>query len=208
MFMSTLQLLSESKTHTIEDDLESFFFLVLFLAVFQHRRSYSNTLCNETYFRDIVFAQPLYDPQRKSYIGGQGKSVFLTGMDNTDFEDVVFDDDAPLTVWIRDIYQSFQQFHLNIGQRKLMPKLCLLDSELQIHQKGFMLDHFELYLKNTPPPPKPLKRKQSDSNNSSGDEIEDQGNSKFKKTDDLDYIASHCLQKSATTLDQWSSPHK
>ncbi|KAJ3512352.1 hypothetical protein NLJ89_g3568 [Agrocybe chaxingu] len=109
-FMSALLLRLPRKLHTVQDDLESFFYVILYHALQYLHHNKTEEDVERIILR--IFDQCTYEPYPGQYIGGDGKqSMILT---RTTLEKFIVTSNAPLTTWINEALYSLEDFHMYV----------------------------------------------------------------------------------------------
>ncbi|KAJ3516971.1 hypothetical protein NLJ89_g799 [Agrocybe chaxingu] len=106
-FMSGLLLINPYKLHTLQDDLESFFHVVLYysLQYLPHNKRLDQVQDSIT----EIFKESRYQTYTGLYTGGKGKREMI--MYENGLGILTLKDNAPLTTWIRSALKALQSFY-------------------------------------------------------------------------------------------------
>ncbi|KAF9530094.1 hypothetical protein CPB83DRAFT_893017 [Crepidotus variabilis] len=106
-FMSALLLQDVSKAHRLQDDLESFFHLGLYLSL--HWFPWTGSINNLEVIIDQVFGQYYYVPAIGFHLGGLNKQLMI--QKRAVIGKIKFTDNLPLTSWIDAWFKALAQFY-------------------------------------------------------------------------------------------------
>ncbi|KAJ3504553.1 hypothetical protein NLJ89_g7876 [Agrocybe chaxingu] len=107
LFISGRLLIDPFRLHTLQDDLESFFHLVLYYAL--RYLPHNLGLLNLKVLIDQLFLEYEWNEVIRQYVGGKGK--FLMILDGFSSLNVRFMDNKPLAKWLRDALGCLTEFY-------------------------------------------------------------------------------------------------
>ncbi|CAA7265452.1 unnamed protein product [Cyclocybe aegerita] len=109
-FMSGLLLMNPYKLHTLQDDLESFFHVILYYSL--QYLPHNKQLDEVQYVITDIFKQCRYQTFTGLYIGGTGKQSML--LFPTSVGALTLTDNEPLTEWILSAQAALKSFYLYV----------------------------------------------------------------------------------------------
>jgi len=108
--MSSALLRLSTKLHNLQDDLESFFYLVLYLSL--SKLPFTTKVArSKRAIIDGVFAQCTFDDVLGTYIGGSEKYMLIRNLPNSCIAGLVFDDNKPLTDFLMSTIDALEEYY-------------------------------------------------------------------------------------------------
>jgi len=106
--MSSALLRLSTKLHNLQDDLESFFYLVLYLSISKLPFTTKVARSKRTII-DSIFAQCTFDDVLGTYIGGSEKYMLIRDREDSFLAGLDFTDNVPLTDWFYATLDALEQ---------------------------------------------------------------------------------------------------
>ncbi|CAA7269104.1 unnamed protein product [Cyclocybe aegerita] len=119
-FMAAGLLGDPLKFHTLQDDIESFFWVVFYYSLHFLPNSLSDARIEAII--KIVFQQSIYDPELRQFTGGEGKLKLI--MSRKYIQDLEFPGNAPLSQWFDDALQYLDEYYRWEDERSRNERLC------------------------------------------------------------------------------------
>ncbi|KAF9530095.1 hypothetical protein CPB83DRAFT_851555 [Crepidotus variabilis] len=127
-FMSARLLRDGTQPHTLQDDLESFFHLALYLSIFWFPHTGAKSSLQE--FTSNVFEQYRFSQGLGQFIGGIDKVMMFSYRDHIGKID--FTSNTPLTKWVNEVFEPFQDsYRIPYGPQ-----------ERHLHSHDFIVERF------------------------------------------------------------------
>ncbi|KAF9530093.1 hypothetical protein CPB83DRAFT_200152 [Crepidotus variabilis] len=127
-FMSAGLLRDRTKAHTLQDDLESFFYLALYLSILWFPHTGTDSSLQD--FISLVFEQSWFNQRLGLFLGGDFKMLMFAFRDHIGKID--FTSNMPMTIWVNEVFELFQDFY----REPCGPK------ERHLHNHDFIVERF------------------------------------------------------------------